>query len=41
MTRVRLEYLPDPGPSATAVRVEGFAFEGLLIEIEAIAVIDR
>ena len=41
MTRARLEYLPDPGPSATAVRVEGFAFEGLLIEIEAIAVIDR
>ncbi len=41
MTDVRLEYFPDPGPSATAVRVEGFAFEGLLIEIEAIAVIDR
>ena len=41
MTKVRLEYFPDPGPSATAVRVEGFAFEGLLIEIEAIAVIDR
>jgi enamine deaminase RidA (YjgF/YER057c/UK114 family) len=41
MTRVRLEYLPDPGPAATAVRVEGFAYEGLLIEIEAIAVIDR
>lgn len=41
MTKVRLEYFPDPGPSATAVRVEGFAYEGLLIEIEAIAVIDR
>ncbi len=41
MTKVRLEYLPDPGPAATAVRVEGFAYEGLLIEIEAIAVIDR
>ena len=39
MTKVRLEYLPDPGPSGTAVRVNGFAYEGLLIEVEAIAAI--
>jgi enamine deaminase RidA (YjgF/YER057c/UK114 family) len=39
MTRVRMEYIADPGPAATAVRVSGFAFEGLLIEIEAIAAI--
>ncbi len=39
MTKVRLEYLPDPGPSGTAVRVNGFAYEGLLIEVEAIAVV--
>ena len=37
MTEVRMEYLPDPGPSATAVRVNGFAYEDLLIEVEAIA----
>ena len=39
MTKVRLEYLPDPGPSGTAVRVKGFAYEDLLIEVEAIAVV--
>jgi len=37
MTRVRMEYLADPGPVGTAVRVTGFAYEDLLIEIEAIA----
>src|SRR5690625_1235789 len=39
MTKVRLEYLPEPGPAGTAVRVEGFATDGLLIEVEAIAVV--
>ena len=39
MTRVRMEYLANPGPSGTAVRVSGFAFEDLLIEIEAVAAI--
>ena len=29
---------PSPGPAVTAVRVSGFAFEDLLIEIEAMAV---
>jgi enamine deaminase RidA (YjgF/YER057c/UK114 family) len=37
MTRVRLEYLPDPGPVGTAVRVAGLAYPDLLIEVEAIA----
>lgn len=37
MTRVRLEYLPDPGPVGTAVRVSGLAYPDLLIEVEAIA----
>jgi 2-iminobutanoate/2-iminopropanoate deaminase len=40
MTRVRMEYLADPGPAATAVRVAGLALEGLVVEIEAIAVVD-
>ena len=41
MTRVRMEYLPDPGPCGTAVRVEGFMYDGFLIEVEAIAVVDE
>src|SRR5262249_50088654 len=39
MTSVRLEYIPDPGPCGTAVRVEGLMYDGFLIEVEAIAVI--
>lgn len=39
MTRIRLEYLPTPGPVGTAVRVAGLMYEGFLIEVEAIAVI--
>jgi 2-iminobutanoate/2-iminopropanoate deaminase len=39
MTAVRMEYLPDPGPCGTAVRVEGLMYDGLLIEVEAIAVV--
>jgi enamine deaminase RidA (YjgF/YER057c/UK114 family) len=35
---VQREFYPDPGPTSTAVRVSGFAFEDLLLEIEAIAV---
>jgi len=38
MTRVRLEYFPDPGPAATAVRVKGMPYEGQLIQIEGVAV---
>ncbi len=35
---VQREFYPEPGPCATAIRVSGFAFENLLIEIEALAV---
>ena len=35
------EFYPDPGPAMTNLRVTGFAFEELLIEIEAIAVLNR
>jgi enamine deaminase RidA (YjgF/YER057c/UK114 family) len=37
MTRVRMDYLADPGPVGTAVRVNGLGYKDLLIEIEAIA----
>ncbi|MEE9198307.1 MAG: RidA family protein [Dehalococcoidia bacterium] len=39
MTKVRMEYLADPGPAATAVKVAGLAYDGLLIEVEAIAIV--
>ena len=35
---VQREFYPEPGPAVTAIRVAGFAFENLLIEIEAMAV---
>lgn len=35
---VQNEFYPQPGPCSTSVRVSGFAFEDLLIEIEAMAV---
>lgn len=35
---IQREFYPEPGPSSTSIRVAGFAFENLLIEIEAIAV---
>jgi enamine deaminase RidA (YjgF/YER057c/UK114 family) len=37
MTRIRLEYLPDPGPAATAVRVAGLMYDELLIEADVVA----
>ena len=40
MTEVRRRYFPPLGPAATAVRVDGYAFEDLLIEVEAIAVVE-
>jgi 2-iminobutanoate/2-iminopropanoate deaminase len=40
MTAVRMEFLPDPGPCGTAVRVDGLMYDGLLIEVEAIAIVD-
>lgn len=39
MTRIRLEYMPTPGPAGTAVRVAGLMYDGFLIEVEAIAVV--
>lgn len=38
IARVQREFYLSPGPVVTAVRVAGFAFENLLIEIEALAV---
>lgn len=35
--RVQEEFYGAPGPAVTAMRVEGFAFEDLLIEVEAFA----
>ena len=35
---VQREFYPEPGPAVTAIRVSGFAFEDLLIEIEAMAI---
>jgi enamine deaminase RidA (YjgF/YER057c/UK114 family) len=37
MTKVRLEFLKEPGPVGTAVRVAGLAYPDLLIEVDAIA----
>lgn len=39
MTQVRMQYLPDPGPAGTAVRVVGLMYDEFLIEVEAIAVL--
>lgn len=36
--RVQREFYADPAPAVTSIRVSGFAFEDLLIEIEAFAV---
>lgn len=38
IAEVQREFYPDPCPASTAVRATGFAFEDLLIEIEAMAV---
>lgn len=41
VARVQAEFYPAPGPAVTAIRVSGFAFENLLVEIEAMAVTRR
>lgn len=41
MTRVRLEFLKEPGPVGTAIRCSGFMLDGILIEVEAFAVVPR
>lgn len=38
IARVQKEFYPGDGPAVTAIRVAGFAFENLLIEIEAFGV---
>ncbi len=40
MTKVRLEYLRDPGPAGTALRIAGLGIADLVIEIDAIAAVD-
>jgi enamine deaminase RidA (YjgF/YER057c/UK114 family) len=37
MTAVRLEFFKEPGPVGTAIRIPGFAYPDLLIEVDAIA----
>ncbi len=37
MTKVRLEYLHDPGPAGTALRIAGLGIADLVIEIAGIA----
>lgn len=39
MTKVRMRYIPAPGPCGSAIRVSGFARDDVLIEVEAIAVV--
>lgn len=36
-TKVRLEYMPNPGPAATAVRIKGMPYKGQVIQIEGVA----
>ena len=38
VARIHAEFYPEPGPTYTGVRVSGFAFAGLLVEVEVIAV---
>ena len=35
---IHAEFFSEPGPAYTGVRVKGFAFAGLLVEVEVIAV---
>jgi enamine deaminase RidA (YjgF/YER057c/UK114 family) len=39
IAEIQREFYGDPWPAVTAIRVAGFAFEDLLIEIEAMAVV--
>ena len=39
MTRVRLEYLSDPGPVGTALRIAGLGYADLMIEIDGVAAV--
>jgi reactive intermediate/imine deaminase len=37
--RVKAEYIPGPQPASTAIGVASLALEGMMIEVEAIAVL--
>jgi enamine deaminase RidA (YjgF/YER057c/UK114 family) len=37
--RVKAEYIPGPQPASTAVGVASLALAGMMIEVEAIAVV--
>jgi enamine deaminase RidA (YjgF/YER057c/UK114 family) len=39
MTHVRMQYLPSPGPAATAIRVAGTSLDGALLQVEAEALL--
>jgi enamine deaminase RidA (YjgF/YER057c/UK114 family) len=39
VSKVSAEFMSDPGPVWTAVRVPGLAYPGLLIEIDAVALV--
>lgn len=39
VSKVSAEFISDPGPVWTAVRVPGLAYPGLLIEIDAVALV--
>ena len=38
--RIRASYYDDPGPAATGIPVPFLAYEGMMIEIEVIAMVD-
>jgi 2-iminobutanoate/2-iminopropanoate deaminase len=39
MTRVRMQFISEPGPAATAIRVAGLMYDGFLIEADVVAVV--
>ena len=38
VANIHQEFYPEPGPAYTGIRVKGYAFAGLLVEVEVIAV---
>lgn len=38
VAEIQKEFYPEPAPASTAIRVSGFAFEDLMVEIEAMAI---
>lgn len=41
ITQVAMDYFPSPGPAVTEVQIAGFARDGVFVEIEAIAVVNK